>query len=332
MPNILPPQKQKAIFKLAEEGYSNASISRKLKLNWKTVKRYIQRRKGQRKRVIRVSLGRPTLLKNSYLSRLKTTLKRKVCRTAKDVKKAAKIVGSLPTIRKGLRKIGAKYALPKRVRFLSAKNKEKRLTFAREKLASIVDWKNCLFVDEKKFNTDGPDGHLHTWHLPGQSTHIPFRSQCYRQSVQIFCGVAFDYKSSVIFLTTTLKAVDYAPLLKGMLEEARTKIPLRKLSLYQDNAPCHVAKFTLRELEVLGIETVNPPGVSPDLNPIENIWGELSRIVYKESFSFQTIDDLKKAIREGWEAVSLDVVNSCVLSVPRRLLALSDAEGGVIEY
>jgi transposase len=263
---------------------------------------------------------------------MKSALKQKVFRSAKELKRTAKIGGSLQTIRKGLRSIGAKYSLPRRDRFLSAKHQKKRLGFAEEKLSSAIDWKNCLFIDEKKFNTDGPDGHLHTWNIPGLSKPAPFRSQCYRQSVQILSGIAHNYKSSIVFISTTLKAVDYAPLLKGMLTEANAKIPERRLSLYQDNAPCHVAKFTLGELAAMGIETINPPGVSPDLNPIENIWAELSRIVYRDKFSFQTVGELTAAIKEGWDELSLDVVNRCILSVPKRLLELYKAKGGVIRY
>ena len=39
-----------------------------------------------------------------------------------------------------------------------------------------------------------------------------------------------------------------------------------------DNAPCHVAKVVTAEAARLGIEVVNLPGYSPDLNPIERLW------------------------------------------------------------
>ncbi len=42
-----------------------------------------------------------------------------------------------------------------------------------------------------------------------------------------------------------------------------------RLVLVWDNAPCHVAKVVRAEV---GIEVVNLPGYSPDLNPIERLW------------------------------------------------------------
>jgi transposase len=45
-----------------------------------------------------------------------------------------------------------------------------------------------------------------------------------------------------------------------------------RLVLVWDNAPCHVARPVTAEAARLGIEVVNLPGYSPDLNPIERLW------------------------------------------------------------
>ena len=45
-----------------------------------------------------------------------------------------------------------------------------------------------------------------------------------------------------------------------------------RLVLIWDNAPCHVAKRVKAEAARLGIQIVNRPGYSPDLNPMERLW------------------------------------------------------------
>ena len=45
-----------------------------------------------------------------------------------------------------------------------------------------------------------------------------------------------------------------------------------RLVLIWDNAPSHVAKVVTAEAARLGIDLVNLPGYSPDLNPIERLW------------------------------------------------------------
>ena len=59
--------------------------------------------------------------------------------------------------------------------------------------------------------------------------------------------------------------------LPGAVARWRAGLP-GKVVVIWDNAPCHVAKVVTGQAEELGIELVNLPGYSPDLNPIERLW------------------------------------------------------------
>jgi transposase len=56
-----------------------------------------------------------------------------------------------------------------------------------------------------------------------------------------------------------------------------------RLVLIWDNAPCHVAEVVKAEAARLGIEVVNLPGYSPDLNPIERLWDGMREEVARGS-------------------------------------------------
>jgi hypothetical protein len=56
------------------------------------------------------------------------------------------------------------------------------------------------------------------------------------------------------------------------LKELKQK---RRVVLSWDNAPCHVARVVKAAAAGLGLEVVNLPGYSPDLNPSERLWGWL---------------------------------------------------------
>ena len=54
-----------------------------------------------------------------------------------------------------------------------------------------------------------------------------------------------------------------------------------KMTFQQDNAPPHRAKSTEKWMADNSISILHWPPCSPDLSPIENLWGYVSQKVYK---------------------------------------------------
>ena len=67
-------------------------------------------------------------------------------------------------------------------------------------------------------------------------------------------------------------------------------------TLHQDNASIHVSKFTKQWFSEKEIDLLEWPSISPDINPIENLWGILVRRVYAHGRQFVNFNDLKNAI------------------------------------
>jgi transposase len=78
-----------------------------------------------------------------------------------------------------------------------------------------------------------------------------------------------------------------------------------RLVLIWDNAPCHVAKTVRAEAARLGIEVVNLPGYSPDLNPIERLWDGM-RTEVTRGFCHGSVAELFRACRAFIERINRD--------------------------
>jgi len=73
----------------------------------------------------------------------------------------------------------------------------------------------------------------------------------------------------------------------------------------QDNAPGHHARATLREIAARGIEVIDWPPYSPDLNPIETCWDHMKNFI-DQHFAAEpkpSYPTLRAWVLEGWQSI-----------------------------
>jgi hypothetical protein len=107
----------------------------------------------------------------------------------------------------------------------------------------------------------------------------------------------------------------------------------------QDNAKIHVSESTIEFLMEHGIEYIDWPAHSPDLNPIEHIW-KLLKLKIRKMFPHielmkkneSNITELIKCIKLAWAAITTDEINALIDSLPRRIAACIRARGWYTKY
>ena len=97
-----------------------------------------------------------------------------------------------------------------------------------------------------------------------------------------------------------------------------------------DNDPKHTSKTTIALLKRLRVKVIDWPSMSPDLNPIEHLWGILKRKVEVRKVS--NICQLRDVIMEEWKSIPVATCEAHLKSMPRRVKAVLDNGGGLTKY
>lgn len=91
----------------------------------------------------------------------------------------------------------------------------------------------------------------------------------------------------------------------NVLKEHLPTVLGKSRTFMQDNAPIHTAQIVKNWLQEEDIRLLDWPPYSPDLNPMENLWGPLKRGIYKQDRG------LLKARGSGSDVQERLIVASC---------------------
>ena len=98
----------------------------------------------------------------------------------------------------------------------------------------------------------------------------------------------------------------------------------------QDLAPAHTARSTKTWFDAHGITVLDWPANSPDLNPIENLWGIIKRKM--RDTRPKTKDQLITSVKGIWASITPSQCHRLIASMPRRIEAVIKANGFPTKY
>ena len=148
------------------------------------------------------------------------------------------------------------------------------------------------------------------------------------------CWAAFcaDGLVDLRFVSNRMKSQEYTDILDPSLLPFMAQNPQKNYELQQDNVPIHKSNHTKQWMSKTGVARLDWPSRSPDLNPIENVWGLMVREVYKNRRQFSTVQELKAAILVAWNSLGSDVIKNLVASMKNRIFQVINRSGQVIDY
>lgn len=215
---------------------------------------------------------------------------------------------------------------------LTKNHKTVRLHWATDRLILSQNWSEIIFSDEKKFNLDGPDGNQYYWHDIRKEPQYFSKRAMGGGSLMVWAAFSSNGKTKIVFLSGRQTSSDYINVLTNNLLLFAEELGGPNWIFQQDNASIHTSKMTKKWFEDKNIQVLDWPSKSPDLNPIENLWGRLVRLVYANGSQFQTIDGLRRAILKSWDKITLSELENLSNSMIYRLTEVLKRKGNFIGF
>jgi transposase len=324
-----------------QENISNSEISRRLGCGKDAIGRLFAKTVGKPKNFVpprAKGSGRPRKFTEDVLKDIKYTISREPTLTAGELKKLMPSLAD--TAERSVQHALLKYLeMPSRVMamkpLLTPKMKMKRLNFAKKYAHwTPEDWSKVMYSDESTFRcvrnirkmVRRPSGSNRF------DTKYTAKTVKHPASVMIWgCFSANLGRGGIFFLpkNVTMNSERYEQVLKEKL------LPFMGMHnteyFLQDGAPCHAAKRIKKFLETNNIKTIDWPGNSPDLNPIENCWAHMKNMVAKKDVG--SVPKLSEAIKEVWiSELTPEYLKKLSDSMPDRLKAVIAAKGDTTKY
>ena len=211
------------------------------------------------------------------------------------------------TIRNYLNSEGLKAYVQQKKPMLTKKHKEARFRFAKEHIHwTVDDWKWVMFSDETIISRVGSFGrkfyYKRAQHKLIQEHQIKKTKQGGGGKIMIWGCMTYFGVGDACWHPGRINAEAYITTLNDYVLQSRDWYDIDPdMFIFQhDNASVHTARSVKDFIEDVGITVMEWPANSPDLNPIEHVWGYIKRELDAYSESPKTMDELWERIQEIW--------------------------------
>lgn len=122
-------------------------------------------------------------------------------------------------------------------------------------------------------------------------------------------------KFNLVQIKNRLNSSEYVKVLQNNLVPwIEGNLPVSWI-LQQDSVPVHAVKATLDWRHSNSVHFMKRPACSPDPDPVENLWGILTRAGYDNNRQFGSLKDLFECVLSCWESIFRRALVSTVESM-----------------
>jgi len=242
------------------------------------------------------------------------------------------------TLRGYLHKLGFNARTAAQKPFLSEKNVARRLVWAdsHEKYTE-EEWRRVIYSDESSFAVRPMKNNIRVWRKKNErfnfSCMIPTFKSGY-QLVNVYGAFSATGRTKLVRIDGKFTQHVY----RKILEEVtlpfayNSYMNAENFILQEDNCGPHRAKSIEAFLSDKGVARMKWPAQSPDLNPIENVWGLMKQRLRRSPTYPKSKDHLFEILTKMWDELPQSYFEKLALGMYKRVQAVKKNDGKATKY
>ena len=150
-----------------------------------------------------------------------------------------------------------------------------------------------------------------------------------RISINLWGYIAPEGFGRIFWAPKKMKSIDYMQILYDFLND----YDMTGKVLMQDNASIHGTALIKQLMKEERLNVLKWPARSPDLNPIENCWSLMQRMVDKEALKRGGINseaELFDVAQQSFSKISNQTISNLYSSMKDRLTEVQFRKGGIV--
>nr|CAH7728608.1 unnamed protein product [Callosobruchus chinensis] len=145
-------------------------------------------------------------------------------------------------------------------------------------------------------------------------------------------GIRFNERTQLIHIPGTMTGAYYLQnIINAIIQPLRIEIGDQFIFMGDNARPLHT-RAVQQALENGNIARLEWPAMSPDMNPIEHVWGYVSRAIFNRNNHPRSTQELIVVTTEEWDNIPQEVINNLIIGMHRRVDALIRSRGGNTKY